>query len=132
MQIMEIQDKNNFSFNLAEPNLNESPRKNGKRSSAFAMTESIFACKWSAHLLPLIKSGVNRPGAIAKELDGLTTKVLNDCLRRLIAFGLLKRVAFHQIPPKVEYHLTELGSKFTTILESIEKLQDEIDFNNNF
>jgi DNA-binding HxlR family transcriptional regulator len=117
---MEISDKNNLS-------VVHRTKPNRKRSSALAMTESIFACKWSAHLLPLIKRGVNRPGAMTRELDGLTTKVLNVCLRRLLEFGLLKRTAFNEIPPRVEYRLTSLGMRFTDILASIESLQDEID-----
>ena len=62
-----------------------------KRTSAAAMTESIFACKWSARVLNLIGQGIKRPGAITRALDGLTTKVLNECLRRLINFGLVQR-----------------------------------------
>jgi DNA-binding HxlR family transcriptional regulator len=117
---MKILDKNNLS-------VAHRVKPNRKRSSAMAMTESIFACKWSAHLLPLIKRGVNRPGAMTRELDGLTTKVLNVCLRRLLEFGLLQRIAFNEIPPRVEYRLTSLGMRFTDILASIESLQDEID-----
>jgi DNA-binding HxlR family transcriptional regulator len=128
---MENQGNNNFNSDLSGSSSDEIQQSSRKRSAAFAMTESIFACKWSAHLLPIIKRGVNRPGAITKELDGLTTKVLNECLRRLIKFGLLERIAFLQVPPKVEYHLTELGLRFTLILESIEALQSEIDAKNS-
>jgi DNA-binding HxlR family transcriptional regulator len=127
VQIMEISKKNNFNPDNTEQSQHDVKRQNRKRSSAMAMTESIFACKWSAHLLPMIKRGVNRPGAMIRELDGLTTKVLNVCLRRLVIFGLLQRVTFNEIPPRVEYKLTTLGMKFTVILESIEKLQGEID-----
>jgi DNA-binding HxlR family transcriptional regulator len=98
-----------------------------KRSSAAAMMESVFACKWSARVLSLIRDGVNRPGAITRGLDGLTTKVLNDCLRRLIGFGLLERVSYPEIPPRVEYKLTTLGERFVFILDLVEELQHEID-----
>src|SRR5215475_3226879 len=98
-----------------------------KRTSAAAMMESIFACKWSARILSLIRDGVNRPGAITRGLDGLTTKVLNECLRRLIGFGLLERVSYPEIPPRVEYRLTKLGERFALILDAVEELQLEID-----
>ena len=87
-----------------------------KRTSAAAMMESVFACKWSARILCLIRDGVNRPGAITRGLDGLTTKVLNECLRRLIGFGLLERVSYPEIPPRVEYKLTKLGERFVFII----------------
>jgi len=98
-----------------------------KRTSAAAMTESIFACKWSARVLNLIRHGVKRPGAIRRKLDGLTTKVLNECLRRLIDFRLLERTAYPEIPPHVEYNLTGLGERFITILDAVEELQTAID-----
>jgi DNA-binding HxlR family transcriptional regulator len=98
-----------------------------KRRSAAAMMESVFACKWSARILSLIRDGVNRPGAITRELDGLTTKVLNECLRRLISFGLLERLSYPEIPPRVEYKLTKLGERFVFILDAVEELQLEID-----
>ena len=98
-----------------------------KRTSAAAMTESVFACKWSARILNLIRQGVKRPGAITRTLDGLTTKVLNECLRRLMDFGLVERTPFPEIPPHVEYNLTGLGERFVTILDAVEELQTAID-----
>jgi DNA-binding HxlR family transcriptional regulator len=98
-----------------------------KRTSAAAMMESVFACKWSARILSLIRDGVNRPRAITRGLDGLTTKVLNECLRRLIGFGLLERMSYPEIPPRVEYKLTKFGERFVIILDAVEELQLEID-----
>ena len=98
-----------------------------KRTSAAAMMESVYACKWSARILSLIRDGVNRPGAITHALDGLTTKVLNECLRRLIGFGLLERISYPEIPPRVEYKLTKLGKRFVVIVDEVEELQLEID-----
>ena len=94
------------------------------------MMESVFACKWSARVLSLIRDGVNRPGAITRRLDGLATKVLNDCLRRLMDFGLVERMAYPEVPPRVEYELTELGEQFVIILDAVEKLQLEMDKRN--
>jgi DNA-binding HxlR family transcriptional regulator len=98
-----------------------------KRTSAAAMMESVYACKWSARILSLIRDGVNRPGAITHALDGLTTKVLNECLRRLIGLGLLERISYPEIPPRVEYKLTKLGKRFVFIVDEVEELQLEID-----
>jgi len=97
-----------------------------KRTSAAAMMESLFACKWSARIMTLIRHGTARPGAITRALDGLTAKVMNDCLRRMMAFGLVERQAYAEIPPRVEYHLTELGQRVVAIIDAVEALQPEI------
>src|SRR5262249_7666420 len=98
-----------------------------KRTSAAAMTESVFACKWSARILNLIRQGVKHPGAITLTLDGLSTKVLNEWLRRLMDLGLVERTPFPEIPPHVEYKLTGLGERFVTIFDAVEELQTAID-----
>jgi DNA-binding HxlR family transcriptional regulator len=47
------------------------------------MVEQIVKCKWSLTVLALIRGGVNRPGAMVRAVPGLTTKVLNERLRKL-------------------------------------------------
>jgi DNA-binding HxlR family transcriptional regulator len=97
-----------------------------KRKSAAAMLESVFACKWSARLLALLRSGPQRPCSIVRSLDGLTTKVLNDCVRRLVGFGLLERLTFAEVPPRVEYRLTARGERFVLIIDAVEELQRDL------
>ncbi len=91
------------------------------------MVEVIYGCKWSLTVYQLLALGINRPGEMVRSVDGLSTKVLNDCLKRNIEFGILKRTAFPEIPPRVEYTVTPLGERFLGVLEAIENLQDEID-----
>ncbi len=102
-----------------------------KRTSAAAMTESIFACKWSARIITLIHDGTNRPGEITRSLDGLTTKVMNDCLRRMLGFELVERQAYAEIPPRVEYRLTPLGERVQQLINAVEELQLEINQKRN-
>lgn len=75
----------------------------------------------------LIDTGVVRPGAITNAVDGLTTKVQTDCLKRMTALGILSRTEFAEIPPRVEYELTDIGEKFIGILNAVEALQKDID-----
>ena len=91
------------------------------------MVERIYGCKWSLTVYQLLKAGINRPGEMVRQVDGLTTKVLNDCLRRNTEFGILKRIAYNEVPPRVEYKVTAFGEKFIRILDELEKLQEEID-----
>jgi DNA-binding HxlR family transcriptional regulator len=91
------------------------------------MVETIYGCKWSLTVYRLLANGVNRPGEMVRSVDGLTTKVLNDCLRKNLDFGIINRVAYPEIPPRVEYEITAFGEKFIRILDQIESLQREIE-----
>ena len=91
------------------------------------MVEAIYGCKWSLTVYRLLANGVNRPGEMVRSVDGLSTKVLNDCLRKNLDFGIIKRVAYPEIPPRVEYEITDFGRKFIRILDQIEDLQREIE-----
>lgn len=97
-----------------------------KTTSAAAMLEYVVGCKWSIRILTLIRQGVDRPGAITRSIEGLTTKVQGDCLNKMVSFGILNRIAYAEIPPRVEYKLTNLGQRFVSILDAVEDLQQEI------
>ncbi|MDK2126741.1 winged helix-turn-helix transcriptional regulator [Parachitinimonas caeni] len=90
------------------------------------MVETIYGCKWSLTVYRLLANDINRPGEMVRSVEGLTTKVLNECLRKNIEFGIIERVAFNEVPPRVEYVITPFGQKFVRILDELEKLQDEI------
>ena len=91
------------------------------------MVEAIYGCKWSLTVYRLLADGINRPGEMVRSVDGLTTKVLNDCLRKNLDFGIINRVAYPEIPPRVEYEITAFGTRFIRILDQIESLQREIE-----
>jgi DNA-binding HxlR family transcriptional regulator len=89
------------------------------------MVEEVLKCKWAMTVLDLARQGVRRPGAMVMTVDGLTKKVLNERLKKLVRFGILDRVAYPEIPPRVEYGLTPFGKKFIGILEAIENLDED-------
>ena len=101
-------------------------RKSAPEKSA-RMVETIVGCKWSLTVYNLLNNDINRPGEMVRSVEGLTTKVLNACLKRNIEFGILERKAFNEIPPRVEYQVTKFGDKFIGILNELEKLQKDID-----
>lgn len=102
------------------------PRKLAPERSA-RMVEIIFGCKWSLTVYQLLASGINRPGEMVRNVEGLTTKVLNECLRKNIEFGIIERIAYDEAPPRVVYIVTAFGTKFIRILDELEKLQQEIE-----
>ena len=105
---------------------NKISRKKSPENSA-RMVETIYGCKWSLTVYQLLNEGINRPGKMVKSVEGLTTKVLNECLRKNTDVGILERISFKEVPPRVEYKVTEFGQKFIGSLDSLEQLQNEID-----
>jgi DNA-binding HxlR family transcriptional regulator len=105
---------------------NKFSRKSAPEQSA-RMVETIFGCKWSLTVYQLLANSINRPGEMVRSVEGLTTKVLNECLRKNMEFGIIKRIAYDESPPRVEYVVTPFGTKFIRILDELEKLQREIE-----
>ncbi len=90
------------------------------------MVETVVGCKWSMTVLELVKAEVVRPGEMERSVEGLTAKVLNDCLRKLVEFKVLEKQIFPEVPPRVEYRLTLFGKKFSATLESLDGLEAEL------
>jgi DNA-binding HxlR family transcriptional regulator len=91
------------------------------------IVEDVVGCKWSLAVLARVREGVRRPGALEHSLPGLSTKVLNERLRKLVRYGILERTAYAEVPPRVEYALTPFGRRFARLLDDIEALQREVD-----
>lgn len=93
-----------------------------------AMVESIVGCKWSVRLLQLCSEDRQRPSALVRACPGLSAKVMNERLRKLTRFGIVRRTVRGEKPPvEVEYRLTPFGRRFTRILREVAKLQDALD-----
>ena len=97
-----------------------------KSASAYRHLEEVIGCKWSVSVLKAVSSGVLRPGALEREIEGISTKVLSERLRKLTAFGLLDKQSFPEVPPRTEYYLTAHGRKVMSIIEQIRDLDQEI------
>jgi len=89
------------------------------------LLEGVLGCKWSWSILHAIHSGTVRPGQIERAIDGLSTKVMNERLKKLVAHGVLEKTEFDELPPRVEYGFTPLGDKFLAVLRQIEALERE-------
>ena len=101
--------------------------KKSASSESARMVEAIYGCKWSLTVYQLLDNGINRPGEMVRSVEGLTTKVLNQCLRKNTEFGILDRISYNEVTPRVEYKVTGFGKKFMKILDEIEALQKEIE-----
>jgi DNA-binding HxlR family transcriptional regulator len=92
---------------------------------AYRRLEDVVGCKWSAAVLAAIGRGVTRPGQLERFIPGISTKVLNERLRKLLAYGLILRREFPGKVLRVEYHLTGTGIKLAAMIEQIRDLDEE-------
>lgn len=90
------------------------------------MLQSIVGCKWSLEVLAAVRGGVHRPGELERACAGISAKVLQERLRKLVRFGILDRHAFPEVPPRVEYRLTSWGERFQTLLDEVDRLDGEL------
>jgi DNA-binding HxlR family transcriptional regulator len=100
------------------------------RPGAARMVEDIVGCKWSLAVLWAVRRGVRRPGALEQAIEGLSKKVLNERLRKLVRFGILEKRAYPEVPPRVEYRLTRFGERFSALMDEVENLQRELEERN--
>lgn len=100
------------------------PKLNPRRVDA--LLEDVIGCRWSFSVLRSVARGVNRPGALERDIAGISTKVLTDRLRQFHRAGIFERQQFPEIPPRVEYRLTLFGKKFMKLVKAVEKLQSEL------
>lgn len=84
------------------------------------ITLSVIGGKWKPIILwHLSKDGIKRYGELKKSLNGITHKMLSTQLKELEADGLINRKEYQQVPPKVEYSLTERGKTIMPILSTM-------------
>ena len=78
-----------------------------------------IANKWTAMAVITLGDGPRRFGEIRTALDGISAKVLTDTLRALEEDGIVTREVFAEVPPRVEYELTELGHTLHAPLDAL-------------
>lgn len=86
-----------------------------------ATTVQLIGNKWK---LLIIRNLLNRPwrfNELKRNLDGISQKVLTDSLRSMEEDGIITRTVYPEVPPRVEYALSELGESMRPILSSMEQ-----------
>jgi DNA-binding HxlR family transcriptional regulator len=75
--------------------------------------------KWKPIVLYHLKDGVMRSGELQRSLRGVTNKMFTQTVRELEVSGLVERIVYPTVPPKVEYRLTEMGVSVLPVLEKL-------------
>jgi DNA-binding HxlR family transcriptional regulator len=87
-----------------------------------ATTVQIIGNKWNLLTMRNLLSRFWRFNELRKSLDGVSQKVLTDSLRQLESDSIILRTVYPEVPPRVEYSLTELGESMRPILSAMENL----------
>ena len=84
-----------------------------------ATTVQIIGSKWKLLILRNLMQRPWRFNELRKDLEGISQKVLTDSLRSLEADGIVTRTVYPEVPPRVEYSLSELGETIRPILDAM-------------
>ena len=83
------------------------------------ITLSLISNKWKILIIRDLLDGTKRFGELRKSINGISNKVLTYNLREMEENNLLIRKIYPEIPPKVEYSLTEIGSSIEPVLKTL-------------
>lgn len=92
---------------------------------SFANVQKIVSGKWNMLIIYLLSIETLRFGELHRKLPHMTQATLSKQLKSLEVYELVYRNVYNQIPPKVEYSLTEIGKKFLPVLNALEKWSNE-------
>jgi DNA-binding HxlR family transcriptional regulator len=90
-------------------------------NKAICATLSILGGKWKILILFALYDGVKRFNELRRLVPGVTQRMLTAQLRELEEQHIIKRTVFAQVPPKVEYELSEIGKTLTPVLCGLKK-----------
>ena len=83
------------------------------------ITMGLIGEKWKVLIVRDLLTGTKRFGELKKSVTGITQKVLTTNLRQMESSGLVKRKVYPEVPPRVEYSLTDTGLSLKPILDSM-------------
>ena len=85
-----------------------------------ATTVSLIGSKWKLLILRALLERPWRFNELQKSIDGISQKSLTEALRSMEADGIVVRKAYPEVPPRVEYSLSELGESMRPIIKTME------------
>lgn len=82
-------------------------------------TMDVIGGKWKPIILCNLRQGAVRPGELQRKIPGISQKMMTQQLRELEESNIIERQSYNQVPPKVEYSLSEYGESLSTVLDSL-------------
>ena len=84
-----------------------------------ATAVSLIGGKWKLLIVRNLRDRAWRFNELQRDLDGVSQKVLTDSLRQMMDDGLVYRQDYGEVPPRVEYGLTELGREMLPVIDAL-------------
>jgi DNA-binding HxlR family transcriptional regulator len=94
-------------------------QQEAKTACPVARTAHIVCGKWTLLIIRDLATGVKRFNQLERSLQGISPKTLSERLRTLEEEGIILRQTFAEVPPRVEYSLTEKGCDLIYVIESM-------------
>ncbi|MCM0647485.1 helix-turn-helix transcriptional regulator [Clostridium swellfunianum] len=91
----------------------------------YATAQKILSGKWALIILHHLSENKLRFNELQRQLPEMTQATLTKQLRTLEEYGMITRTVYAQIPPKVEYELSDMGKEFTEVLNSLKNWSDK-------
>lgn len=82
-------------------------------------TAALIASKWKIIILRELLTGTKRYNELTRNVVGISAKVLTENLRELESDGIITRKVYPEVPPKVEYSLSDMGWDLKDVIEAM-------------
>ena len=100
-------------------NIMENTNNNLFGKCPYFTAQKVISGKWSILIMHNLNNETLRYGELQRKLGDITQATLTKQLRSLEDYGLISRYVYSEIPPKVEYSLTDLGKAFNPVLDEL-------------
>jgi DNA-binding HxlR family transcriptional regulator len=88
-------------------------------------TLAVIEGKYTPLILKELFNGTKRFGQLRRHIQGISPKTLSDKLKDLISKGVVERISYPEVPPKVEYRLTFRGTRMKGIVQQLQEFWQE-------
>ncbi|MFQ7172680.1 MAG: winged helix-turn-helix transcriptional regulator [Thomasclavelia ramosa] len=82
-----------------------------------ATTVELIGSKWKLLILKYLLNKTMRYNELKREIDGISQKVLTSTLKSMVEDGIVIRTSYPEVPPRVEYSLSEIGESMRPVID---------------
>ena len=92
-------------------------KKENLQECPVATTVELIGSKWKLLILKYLLNKTMRYNELKREIDGISQKVLTSTLKSMVEDGIVIRTSYPEVPPRVEYSLSEIGESMRPVID---------------